>query len=95
MTSSDGKRQMSIAVNLQRWNKLAPSGKPRPHPIDNALGVLYQVAMSGNGGESEPARARHNPEDARPAAKSGPHSYIRELADVSSVADADAETAPL
>jgi D-alanyl-D-alanine carboxypeptidase len=51
MTSADGKRQMSIAVNLQRWNKLTPSGKPQPHPIDNALGVLYQMAMGGNGGE--------------------------------------------
>ena len=51
MTSADGKRQMSVAVNLQRWNKLTTSGKPQPHPIDNALGILYQVAMSGNGGE--------------------------------------------
>jgi D-alanyl-D-alanine carboxypeptidase len=50
MTSADGKRQMSIAVNLQRWNRLDSSGRPQPHPIDDALAALYHVAMSGNGG---------------------------------------------
>jgi D-alanyl-D-alanine carboxypeptidase len=48
MTRADGKRQMSVAVNLQRWNRLDPSGKPQPHPIDDALMALYQVAMYGN-----------------------------------------------
>jgi D-alanyl-D-alanine carboxypeptidase len=51
MTSADGKRQMSVAVNLQRWNRLDSSGKPQPHPIDDALAALYQVAMSGNDGD--------------------------------------------
>jgi D-alanyl-D-alanine carboxypeptidase len=46
MTSADGKRQMSIAVNLQRWNRLDSSGRPQPHPIDDALAALYQTAMS-------------------------------------------------
>jgi D-alanyl-D-alanine carboxypeptidase len=50
MTSADGERQMSIAVNLQRWNRLDSSGRPQPHPIDDALAALYHVAMSGNGG---------------------------------------------
>ncbi|MGI5290883.1 serine hydrolase domain-containing protein [Nonomuraea polychroma] len=45
MTSADGNRQMSVAVNLQRWNRLAPSGRPQPHPIDDALAALYRVAM--------------------------------------------------
>jgi D-alanyl-D-alanine carboxypeptidase len=49
MTSADGKRQMSIAVNLQRWNRLDSSGEPQPHPIDDALAALYQLAMYGNG----------------------------------------------
>ncbi len=48
MTSADGRRQMSIAVNLQRWTRLDSSGKPQPHPIDDALAALYQVAMCGN-----------------------------------------------
>ena len=48
MTRADGKRQMSIAVNLQRWNKLGSSGKPQHHPIDDALPALYQLAMCGN-----------------------------------------------
>jgi D-alanyl-D-alanine carboxypeptidase len=48
MTRADGKRQMSVMVNLMRWNKLDSSGKPERHPIDDALPVLYQVAMFGS-----------------------------------------------
>ncbi|ONK14635.1 serine hydrolase domain-containing protein [Streptomyces sp. MP131-18] len=47
MTSADGKRQLAVAVNLQRWNRLDSSGKPQPHPIDDALAALYRAAMSG------------------------------------------------
>lgn len=47
MTRADGKRQMSVAVNLQRWNRLDASGRPQPHPIDDALAALYRVAMYG------------------------------------------------
>jgi D-alanyl-D-alanine carboxypeptidase len=50
MTRADGKRQMSVAVNLIRWNKLDSSGKPQHHPIDDALAALYQLAMCGVGG---------------------------------------------
>jgi hypothetical protein len=39
---ADGRRQLSVALNLQRWNRLDATGKPQPHPIDAAL---YQVAM--------------------------------------------------
>jgi D-alanyl-D-alanine carboxypeptidase len=49
MTRADGKRQMSVAVNSQRWNALGPSGRPQPHPIDDALAALYRVAMGGGG----------------------------------------------
>ena len=48
MASADGKRQMSVAVNLQRWNELDSSGKPRPHAIDDALTALYELAMCGH-----------------------------------------------
>ncbi|MGW6564813.1 serine hydrolase domain-containing protein [Streptomyces sp. NPDC054975] len=47
MTRADGKRQMCVAVNLQRWNRLDPSGKPQPHPIDHALAAFHRVAMYG------------------------------------------------
>ncbi|WP_053642205.1 MULTISPECIES: serine hydrolase domain-containing protein [unclassified Streptomyces] len=47
MARADGKRRMAIAVNLQRWNRLDPSGRPRPHPVDAALATLYRVAMHG------------------------------------------------
>lgn len=52
MIRADGKRQLSIAVNLQRWNRLDSSGKPQPHPIDGALAALYQVAMYGSTGDA-------------------------------------------
>ena len=49
MIRADGKRQMSVAVNLIRWNKLDSAGKPQHHPVDDALSALYQLAMSGSG----------------------------------------------
>lgn len=48
MTRADSQRQMSVAVNLMRWNKLDVSGQPQPHPIDDALRTLYRLAMSGS-----------------------------------------------
>lgn len=47
MTRADGKRQLAVAVNLQRWNRLDSAGKPQPHPIDDALAALYRVALHG------------------------------------------------
>ncbi|MFH9725474.1 serine hydrolase domain-containing protein [Streptomyces sp. NPDC017254] len=47
MTRDDGGRQMAVAVNAQRWNRLDSSGRPQPHPIDGALAALYRVAMYG------------------------------------------------
>ncbi|MEU1313433.1 serine hydrolase domain-containing protein [Streptomyces cinnamoneus] len=49
LTRADGKRQMSVAVNLQRWNKPDSSGKPQRHPIDDALKTLSRQAMCGSG----------------------------------------------
>lgn len=45
MTSVDGKRQMSIAMNLVRWNKLDASGRPQHHPIDDALSAFQKEAV--------------------------------------------------
>ncbi|MEU8778130.1 serine hydrolase domain-containing protein [Streptomyces sp. NPDC048606] len=47
MARADGERQMAVAVNLQRWNRLDDSGRPQPHPIDEALAKLYHLAMYG------------------------------------------------
>lgn len=44
MTRADGRRQLSIALNLMRWNKPGSSG----HPIDDALSALKQRAMCGD-----------------------------------------------
>ncbi|MCJ1676388.1 beta-lactamase family protein [Streptomyces sp. APSN-46.1] len=49
LTRADGRRQMSVAINLQRWNTPDSSGKPQHHPIDDALETLYQQAMCGSG----------------------------------------------
>jgi D-alanyl-D-alanine carboxypeptidase len=54
MTRADGKRQMSITVNLQRWNQLGSSGTPQRHPIDDALVALYRSAMGVNAGDAAP-----------------------------------------
>ncbi|MFF9087506.1 serine hydrolase domain-containing protein [Streptomyces sp. NPDC014991] len=55
LTRADGGRQMSVAVNLIRWNKADSSGRPQPHPIDGALSSLYRQAMCG--GQDAPAPA--------------------------------------
>jgi D-alanyl-D-alanine carboxypeptidase len=55
----DGQRQLSVAVNLQRWNRLGSSGRPQPHPIDVALEVFHQTAMYGRAPASGPAAATH------------------------------------
>jgi len=44
-TRADGRRQLSVAINLMRWNKLDASGNPRHHPIDDALSALKRQAM--------------------------------------------------
>ncbi|WP_460697066.1 serine hydrolase domain-containing protein [Nocardia thraciensis] len=47
MTRADGERQLSVAVNLQRWNSLSESGMPQPHPIDAALATFQLAAQGG------------------------------------------------
>ncbi|MDT0318193.1 serine hydrolase domain-containing protein [Streptomyces millisiae] len=46
-TRADGERQLAVAVNLQRWHSLDSSGRPRPHPVDDALATFHRVAMYG------------------------------------------------
>jgi D-alanyl-D-alanine carboxypeptidase len=47
MIRADGERQLAVALNLQRWNRLDSAGVPQPHPIDQALAAFQQVAMYG------------------------------------------------
>ncbi|MEU2184840.1 hypothetical protein [Streptomyces thermolilacinus] len=49
LTRADGRRQMSVAVNLMRWSGVDSSGTPERHPIDDALEALYGQAMCGDG----------------------------------------------
>ncbi|MFI6206937.1 hypothetical protein ACIBAI_11085 [Streptomyces sp. NPDC051041] len=48
LTRADGGRRMSVAVDLTRWNELDSSGKPRRHPVDDALSALHRQAMCGD-----------------------------------------------
>jgi D-alanyl-D-alanine carboxypeptidase len=48
MTRDDRRRQMSVAFNLIRWNTLDATGRPRHHPLDDALPALFKLAMCGN-----------------------------------------------
>ncbi|MEV5410822.1 serine hydrolase domain-containing protein [Thermopolyspora sp. NPDC052614] len=50
---ADGKRQVSVAMNLVRWNKIDSSGRPQHHPIDDALSAFKRKALCG--GEDAPA----------------------------------------
>lgn len=52
MTRADGQRQMSVAINLMRWNVLDASGQPQPHPIDAALAALYRTALCGGASDA-------------------------------------------
>ncbi|MFB8398784.1 serine hydrolase domain-containing protein [Streptomyces yangpuensis] len=45
LTRADGGRQMSVGINLERWNEADASGRPQHHPIDDALSTLYRTAM--------------------------------------------------
>ncbi|MFE1895607.1 serine hydrolase domain-containing protein [Streptomyces yangpuensis] len=45
LTRADGGRQMSVGINLERWNTADASGRPQHHPIDDALSTLYRTAM--------------------------------------------------
>jgi D-alanyl-D-alanine carboxypeptidase len=63
LTRADGKRRMSVAFNLIRWNELDSAGRPQPHPIDAALEALYSQALCGT------AQTAHQPAVSR--ARSG------------------------
>ncbi len=43
----DGQRQLSVATNLVRWNRVDSSGTPQPHAIDAALARLKALALDG------------------------------------------------
>ncbi|MCM6778238.1 beta-lactamase family protein [Nocardia sp. CDC159] len=45
MTRADGTRGLSLAVNLQRWNRIDSTHRPQPHPIDDALRAFTQLAL--------------------------------------------------
>ncbi|WP_041663933.1 serine hydrolase [Streptomyces venezuelae] len=47
LTRADGRRQMSIAVNLQRWSPRDARGPLPPHPIDTALKTLSDRSLCG------------------------------------------------
>ncbi|TDC87452.1 class A beta-lactamase-related serine hydrolase [Actinomadura sp. 7K507] len=48
LSSEDGSRQMSVALNLTKHQQLDARGVPIPHPIDNALGAHVVEALCGS-----------------------------------------------
>jgi D-alanyl-D-alanine carboxypeptidase len=48
LCSADGGRQLALAANRQRWNRLDETGRPQPHPIDGALNRFLHLAMGGS-----------------------------------------------
>ncbi|MGW4853840.1 serine hydrolase domain-containing protein [Streptomyces sp. NPDC004288] len=56
LTRADGERQMSVAVNLARWNRPDASGRPQPHPVDGALKALYATATGAPATAAGPSR---------------------------------------
>ncbi|MFS2294384.1 MAG: beta-lactamase family protein [Actinomadura sp.] len=47
LSSEDGSRQMSIALNLTKYQQLDAQGIPAPHPIDNAPAAYAVEALCG------------------------------------------------
>lgn len=45
LSNPEGTRQVTVALNLARWNEMDTAGRPRPHAIDAALLALYRQAM--------------------------------------------------
>lgn len=45
MIRAAGRRRMTVAVNLQRWNRLDSSGRPQPHAVDDALAAFVRSAL--------------------------------------------------
>ncbi|MFJ5729042.1 serine hydrolase domain-containing protein [Streptomyces paradoxus] len=45
LSSRDGKRQVALAQNLMKYQELDENGRPKPHPIDDAIAVHVVRAL--------------------------------------------------
>ncbi|MFJ8386490.1 serine hydrolase domain-containing protein [Streptomyces sp. NPDC094438] len=54
LSSPDGKRQMSLAYNLMKYQKVGADGKFEPSPIDAAFYAFYGQALCGTGKPGKP-----------------------------------------
>ncbi|MEU0167477.1 serine hydrolase domain-containing protein [Streptomyces iakyrus] len=45
LSSRDGKRQVALAQNLMKYQELDENGRPKPHPIDEAIGAHVVRAL--------------------------------------------------
>ncbi|MFH9712654.1 serine hydrolase domain-containing protein [Streptomyces luteogriseus] len=45
LSSRDGKRQMALAQNLMKYQELDENGRPKPHPIDDAIAAYVVRAL--------------------------------------------------
>ncbi|MFD7020241.1 serine hydrolase domain-containing protein [Streptomyces sp. NPDC059161] len=67
LSSPDGKRQMSLAFNLMKYQKLDANGKVEPSPIDAAFAAFYGRALCGTGKAAAPAAPLPRAQDLAPA----------------------------
>lgn len=47
VSSPDGKRQLTLGMNLMGYQRTDAQGNPVPHPVDTALGALREQAVCG------------------------------------------------
>lgn len=47
MSSPDGKRQVTVGINLTGYQRPDAQGRPLPHPVDAALDALREQALCG------------------------------------------------
>ncbi|GAA4241371.1 serine hydrolase domain-containing protein [Actinomadura meridiana] len=57
LSSAGGARQISLALNLTKYQKLDANGVPVQHPIDSALGAHVVEALCGSGPDARSAGA--------------------------------------
>ncbi|WP_329519423.1 serine hydrolase domain-containing protein [Spirillospora sp. NBC_01491] len=50
LSSADGRRQVSVSLNLMKYQQLNGEGAPMPHPVDNALSAHLVQALCGGEG---------------------------------------------
>jgi len=57
LSSADGRRQISLGINLMKYQRLGADGVPIPDPIDSALAAHLIEGLCGGGAAAAPSAA--------------------------------------